>query len=188
MELQVINRNSSIMRIPLIKGIIITVWGVLALLLSQSSPYFLIKAFGILNLITGIMTMVFTFKHPQLKISQQWVLLEAVIELAAGVIFTFFINEASTFMYYVSIGILFIIILQFIYGYVLLNTGEFNLVNIFMRFLTLIGGIVIGVVIFSQVVSIYTAFLIIGAFSIVYGIINIQFGLSLNNAVLGHVK
>lgn len=188
MELQVINRNTSIMRIPLIKGITITVWGILALLLSQSSPYFLIKAFGILNLLTGIMTIVFSFQHPNLRISQQWVLLEAGIEMTAGIIFTFLINDAATFMYYVSIGILFIIILQFIYGYALLNTGEFNLINIFMRFLTLIGGIVIGVVIFSQVVSIHSAFLIIGIFSIVYGIINIQFGLSLNNAILGHVK
>lgn len=188
MELQLNNRHSDVARIPFVKGAIIIAWGVLALFLSQSSPYFLIKSFGVLNLVVGSLTIWYALRHLDLKISRQWLLLEAGVELVAGIVFTFVANTLADFVHYMGIGIFFIIILQFIYGYALLNSGEYNLVNLLMRFLTLFTGAIIGVALFSSMIPYDKAFLIIGLFSVLYGSINIQYGLQLKNAVLGKIK
>lgn len=189
MELQMKkNEHTNVMSIPLVKGAIITIWGILSVLLAQSAPLFLIKTFGILNLMAGVLTVWFTYKYPFLKISRQWLILEAGTEFAAGFVFTFLISTVPDFVYYISIGIFFIIILQFIYGYALLNSGEYNYWNIVIRFATLFMGSVIGVVLFTSVVTHTTAIVIVGIFSIIYGIINIQYGLQLKNSILGRIR
>jgi uncharacterized membrane protein HdeD (DUF308 family) len=194
MNSEIISGNSSnniqqpFLSIPLFKGVIIIIWGILALLLAQSQQMLLVRSFGILNFVTFLITLIFMLHYKHLAISDQWVKLEALVELTAGIIFTFMVDNISDFMYYISIGIIFIIILQFIYGYLLLNTGKYNMTNIVMRFLTLIAGVVISISIFANVISPSAAFVIIGLFSLLYGIINIHFGMSLQNAFLGHAK
>ncbi len=188
MELHLNNRHSDVTRIPFLKGAIIITWGLLALFLFQSAPFFLIKSFGVLNLIVGTLTVWYALRHLDLKISRQWLLLEAGVELVAGIVFTFIAATLNEFFHYMGIGIFFIIILQFIYGYALLNSGEYNLVNLMMRFLTLFTGAAIGIVLFSSMIPYDKAFLIIGLFSILYGSINIQYGLQAKNAVLGKIK
>jgi len=181
-------KQERIVSIPLLKGLIITLWGILALVLFQSAHIFLIRSFGILNLLVTILTIWFILQQPYLKISGQWLKLEAGIELAAGIVFTFLVHSSADFIYYISIGIFFIIILQFIYGYALLNTGVYNVANLVMRFITLLSGVVIGVTLFSGMVSFNQAFLVVGVFSIIYGIINIRYGLTLKSDVLGTIK
>lgn len=188
MELQSSKRYSYIMRIPFIKGLIILFWGIIALVLFNASPYLFIKAFGILNIVTGVLTLIFTQKFQFLKISKQWLALEAIIELVAGFVFTFLVTSVDVFLNYLSIGIFFIAFLQFIYGYTLLNSGQFNLINILTRFITLFGGIIVGVIIFRGNIPIETAVLIVGVFSVIYGIINIHYSMELKNAVLGELK
>lgn len=188
MELHLNKRHSDVARIPFLKGAIIVTWGVLALFLFHSAPYFLIKSFGVLNLVVGGLTVWYGMRHPDLKISRQWLLLEAAVELGAGIVFTFVVNTLAQFVDYVGMGIVFIIILQFIYGYALLNSGEYNLWNLLMRFFTLIIGAVIGVALFSSMISYGNAFIIIGLFSVLYGSINIQYGLQSRNVVLGEIK
>lgn len=188
MELQLNNRHSDVARIPFIKGIMIITWGTLALFLFQSSHFFLIKSFGLLNLLAGGLTIAYALMHADLKISRQWLLLEAGIELIAGIAFTFVVSTMPDFVYYVGIGILFIIILQFIYGYALLNSGEYNFMNILIRFATLFSGVIVGVAFFSQKISYDTALLIIGIFSLLYGSINVQYSLQLRNPVLGKIQ
>lgn len=188
MESQLKNKHSDVARIPFLKGIMIITWGTLALFLFQSSHLFLIKSFGLLNLLAGILTIVYALKHSDLKISRQWLMLEAVIELVAGIAFTFWVSGMPEFVYYVGIGILFIVILQFIYGYALLNSGEYNFLNILIRFATLFCGVFVGVAFFSQKVSYDTALLIIGIFSLLYGSINVQFSLQFRNPVLGKIQ
>jgi len=181
-------KQERIVSIPLLKGLIITLWGILALVLFQSAHIFLIRSFGILNLLVAMLTIWFILQQPYLKISGQWLKLEAGIELAAGIVFTFLVHSTADFIYYISIGIFFILILQFIYGYALLNTGVYNVANLVMRFITLLSGVVIGVTLFSGMVSFNQAFLVVGVFSIIYGIINIRYGLTLKSDVLGTIK
>lgn len=189
MELQMKKKeHTNVMSIPLVKGAIITIWGILSILLAQSAPLFLIRTFGILNLVVGVLTVWFTYKYPFLKISRQWLILEAGTEFAAGFVFTFLISTVPDFVYYISIGIFFIIILQFIYGFALLNSGEYNYWNIVIRFVTLFIGSVIGVVLFMSIVTYTTAIVIVGIFSIIYGIINVQYGLQLKNSILGRIR
>lgn len=182
------NRKPSILSIPLLKGIIIIIWGILALLLANSQQLFLIRSFGVLNIVTFVITVMFMLQYKHLVISDQWVKLEAIIEFMAGILFTFVIKNMEEFTLYISIGIIFIIMLQFIYGYMLLNSGKYNMPNIIMRFVTLIVGAIISIAIFAKVLSFSSVFIIIGLFSILYGIINIHFGLSLNNAIFGQAK
>lgn len=176
--------------IPFIKGIIITLWGILAILLSkvEMSSLFLIKSFGILNIIASVLTFIFAMKYYFLKITGQWMLLEFGTELLAGILITFWVTTPALFMQYISIGIFFIVILQFIYGYALLNTGEYNLWNLLMRFVTLFSGTIIGVALFTPIISFSTALIVIGFFSIIYGIIHLQFSYQMKNAVLGTMK
>ncbi len=182
------DKHGQIISIPLVKGLIITLWGILALVLCQSAHIFLIRSFGILNLLVATLTIWFIVQRPYLKISGQWLKLEAGIELAAGIVFAFLVHTPVDFIYYISIGIFFIIILQFIYGYALLNTGVFNISNLVMRFVTLMSGVVVGVTLFSGMVGFNQAFLVVGIFSFIYGIINIRYGLTLKSDVLGTIK
>jgi len=182
------DKHEKVTSIPLVKGLIIILWGILALVLFQSAHIFLIRSFGILNLLVAMLTLWFILQQPYLKITGQWLKLEAGIELAAGIVFTFLVHSTDDFIYYISIGIFFIIILQFIYGYALLNTGVYNVANLVMRFITLLSGVVIGVTLFSGMVGFSQAFLVVGVFSIIYGIINVRYGLTLKSDVLGTIN
>lgn len=188
MEIQLEKRQPNVMTLPILKGALIIFWGIMAIVLFQSSQIFLIKSFGVMNLIVGVMTLIFTLMHHEFRVSKQWLRLETVIELLAGVVFTFIVQTVNMFVEYMAYGIFFIIILQFIYGYALLNAGQFNLMNMLLRFLTLIAGAFVGVAIYSSKVSLEGALLIIGVFSIIYGVLNVQYGFQLKNAFLGKIK
>lgn len=188
MKIKLNDKHDQMISIPLAKGLIMTLWGILALVLFQSAHIFLIRSFGILNLLVALLTIWFIVQRPYLQISAQWLKLEAGIETAAGITFTFLVQEAADFIYFISIGIFFIIILQFIYGYALLNTGVYNVSNLVMRFVTLISGVIVGVTLFSGMIGYSQAFLIVGVFSIIYGIINIRYSLTLKSDVLGTIK
>ena len=182
------NPDSYISRIPFTKGMIITFWGIVSIFLFRQNHFLFIKAFGVLNLITAFLTILFTVKFSFLKISKQWLLLEAGIEIVAGFVCLFLADNTAEFLHYISIGIIFIVILQFTYGYALLMSGEFNLMNIIFRIITLIAGANISVLIFSQKLDTDIGFLIVGLFSVIYGIINMQYSVQLRNDVLGSIK
>lgn len=185
METQALNNKNIINELPILKGILIILWGFLAILIGANQPIFMIKTFGILNLISFVITMWFTYNHRHLKIAHQWLQLEGLVELIAGIVFVFFVPDMNTFMEYMGIGIMFIIMLQFIYGYLLVNTGKYNVTNIAMRVLTVIVGGILGVMIYTRMLSLDNAFIVMGLFSFVYGVVNIQFGLGMRNAILG---
>lgn len=188
MDIQLERKHVPVLILPVIKGALIIFWGIMAVVLFQSSPYFLMKSFGVMNLMAGCITLIFTLKYPHLQISNQWLKLETVVELVAGIVFTFLVSTPELFMRFMSYGIFFIIILQFIYGFALMNTGQFRLINTLLRFLTLIAGVVVGTAIFSNKVDIEGALLIIGIFSIIYGVLNVQYGFQLKNVFLGRIR
>lgn len=174
--------------LPIIKGILVILWGFLAILIGSNQVEFLIMTFGILNILAFIITMWYTYSNKHMKIAHQWLQLEGLVELIAGVVFLIFVKDTKTFMEYMGIGILFIITLQFIYGYLLLNTDRYNAPNIAMRIVTVILGGILGVMIFTRMLSIQTAFIVMGIFSFIYGIVNIQFGLGMKNIILGSAE
>lgn len=188
MDVQLEKNRINVLILPIIKGALIIFWGIMAIILFQSSPFFLMKSFGVMNLIAGCITLIFTLKHPQFKVSHQWMILETWIELLAGIVFTFIVQTPQMFMQYMSYGIFFIIILQFIYMYALMNSGRFNIINALLRFLTLIAGAIIGVAIYAQKVDLNVALFIIGVFSIIYGTLNVQQGFQMKNAFLGKIQ
>lgn len=188
MEIQLEKRQPNVMGLPILKGALVISWGIMAIVLFPTTPFFLMKSFGVMNLIAGVITLIFTLKHPDLRVSKQWMILETFIELFAGIMFTFIVQTVDTFIQYMTYGILFIVILQFIYGYALMNKGQFNMVNMLLRFLTLIVGVVVGLAIYSESVSLNSALLIIGVFSIIYGVLNVQYGFQMKNAFLGKIK
>lgn len=181
-------RPSAFLRIPFIKGVIIIMWGILALLFASTQQIWLVRSFGLLNFVVFIMTLVFILKNKHLEISTQWVTIEAAVELIAGIVFTFFVKDTDQFMYYMGGGIIFIVILQFVHGFNLLNSAKFNMTNFIMRFVVLIGGAIISISFLANIISVVGAFMVMGAFSLVYGMINIHFGISLNNAILGQAE
>lgn len=171
-----------------IKGILALVWGGMALFHNPLSDRFLILSFGLLNLLAAGLTLYYAYSNRHLRIAHQWLLLEGLVELSAGLAFTFFVSTASLFMLYMGYGIFFVVTLQFTYGYALLNMGKFELKNIALRFVSLLVGCHIAVALIGEMISSGTAFVVIGLFSLFYGVLNIQFAARLRNVVLGEVE
>ncbi|RYZ21891.1 MAG: hypothetical protein EOP49_46795 [Sphingobacteriales bacterium] len=170
------------------KGALAILWGVAALLGVLISPMPLIIAFGILNFAAAGLTLLYAYNNRHLEIAHQWLLLEGLVELAAGVVFTFFVPDVQHFIMYMSYGIIFIITLQFIYGYTLLLMERFSARNMLMRFISVLAGTVIGVGLLANVFSIVASLVMVGIFSIIYGVLNMQFAMKLRNVVLGKAE
>lgn len=172
-----------------IKGTLAVLWGVFALFAGvMSDPLILVYTFGVLNILAGILTLLFSLKNAHLSISKQWLLLESLVELAAGITFTFFVHDLQRFLLFMSYGILFIVIVQFIYGFTLLLADIFHAKNLIARFISLIVGCIIAVGLISGKFSSTASFVIIGGFSILYGILNAQFAYKLQNIIMGEAS
>jgi len=169
----------------LLKGLLAVVWGVTALWVGTISPTFLILSFGILNFMAGILTMMFANANKHLNISHQWLLLEGITEFIAGIVFTFLVVDAESFVTFLSFGIVFIVILQFIYGFVLTIANKFHPLNLVARFISLIAGAAAAIVVFSNILGTAGSIVMVGVFSMIYGLLNMQFALKLKNVIMG---
>lgn len=118
----------------------------------------------------------------------QWLILEAIVELAAGIAFTFFVKDISQFLFLMSFGILFVVLLQFMYGFVLALSEIVHVKNLVARVVSLVAGCVFSVCLISGAFSPTASFVIIGVFSIIYGILNGQFAYRLHNIFLGEAN
>jgi uncharacterized membrane protein HdeD (DUF308 family) len=170
------------------KGTLAIAWGIAALLGALINPMALIISFGILNLAAAVLTFMYAYNNRHLRIAHQWLLLEGIVELAAGIVFIFFVSDVQHFLQYMSYGIIFIVTLQFIYGFTLLLMERFRARNMIMRFVSVLVGTVISVGLLADVFSPVASFVMIGVFSIIYGILNMQFAVKLRNVVMGGVE
>ncbi len=170
------------------KGTLAIVWGVAALLGVLINPMALIISFGILNFAAAVLTFMYAYNNRHLEIAHQWLLLEGLVELAAGVVFTFFVPDVQHFITYMSYGIIFIITLQFIYGYTLLLMERFSPRNMLMRFVSVLVGTVIAVGLLANVFSVVASFVMVGVFSVIYGVLNVQFASRLKNVIMGKAE
>jgi len=171
-----------------IKGLIAAGWGIVAVFAVYAIPVELVFAFGVLNFVAAALTLAFAYNNRHLEISHQWLLLEGLVELAAGIVFTCFVDTLPQFITYMSYGILFVVTEQFIYGYTLILTGKFSVRNMAMRFASLLTGAVIAVALLANVFSPTVSLVVVGLFSILYGILNMQFAMKLKNVIMGHVS
>lgn len=171
-----------------LKGSLAIIWGIMALIFAAANKELLILSFGLLNLLACGLTLIHIIQHQHLKIAHQWLVLEGIIESAAAIVFLFFTNSTAEFLEYLCYGILFIVILQFIYGFFLVQANILNLKNMIARFISLLAGCVIAVGIFGSFIDHTGAFIVIGIFSIIFGILNVQFAYKLSNIILGKTK
>lgn len=171
-----------------VKGSLAIAWGVAALFCVFINPMALIISFGILNLAAAILTFIYAYNNRHLRIAHQWLLLEGLVELAAGIVFLFFVPDLQHFLLYMSYGIIFIVTLQFIYGYTLLLMERFRPQNMLMRFVSVLVGTVISVGLIAEVFSPVASFIMVGVFSIIYGILNMQFAVKLRNVIMGEME
>lgn len=186
MQHQVKTRQNNLL---VAKGILAIIWGIFALFVSLiNNPLVLVYSFGALNIIAGVLTLLFSMRNTHLDMSKQWLLLESLVELAAGITFVFFVHDIERFLLFLSYGILFIVIVQFIYGFVLVMGEVFHAKNLVARLISLIVGCVIAVGLLSGRFSITASFIIIGIFSIIYGILNTQFAYKLQNIIMGEAS
>lgn len=185
MQRDVVSRQNNLL---LFKGVLAIIWGVTALLSTVINDMVLVYGFGALNLIAALLTFGYAYTNRHLKISHQWLILEGIVELAAGIVFLMMVNSVAGFVQLMSYGIIFVVTLQFMYGFVLVLRNQMQPVNLVARFASVIAGTVISVGLMSQVFSITLSFLVIGLFSILYGILNIQFSMKLRNVVMGHAE
>jgi len=167
------------------KGVLAIVWGAIAVFAAFLIPMGLVVAFGILNFVAAGLTLAYAYNNRHLKISHQWLLLEGMVELAAGLVFTFFVSSLAQFISYMSYGIIFIVTLQFIYGYTLILTGRFSAQNMLMRFVSVLAGTIIAVGLLANVFTPGVSLIVVGLFSILYGILNMQFATKLRNVIMG---
>jgi uncharacterized membrane protein HdeD (DUF308 family) len=171
-----------------VKGSLAIAWGIAALFCVFIDPMALVISFGILNLAAALLTFVYAYNNRHLRIAHQWLLLEGLVELAAGVVFLFFVADVQHFILYMSYGIIFIVTLQFIYGFTLLLMERFRPQNMIMRFVSVLVGTVIAVGLIAQVFSPVASFVMVGVFSIIYGALNMQFAAKLRNVIMGRVE
>jgi len=170
------------------KGVIAIVWGIAAVTCSFFMPMLLIVSFGILNFVAAGLTLTYAYNNRHLEIAHQWLLLEGLVELVAGIVFTFMVSNVAQFISYMSFGIIFIITLQFIYGYALILKGKFSAQNMTMRFASVLAGTLIAVALMANAFSVNTSLIVVGLFSILYGTLNMQFASKLKNVIMGHVE
>lgn len=171
-----------------IKGILAIVWGVAALLPVVFDSRTLILGFGILNLAAAVLTFLYISRNRHLEISHQWLLIEGLIELAAGITFTFIVNKPALFVQFMSYGIIFLVFLQFIYGYSLLTNNRLNIANMAARFVNCIIGTLVAIILMTNVWGTAVSIMLIGGFSILFGILNAHFARKMRNLLLGRTE
>lgn len=172
----------------LFKGFLAIAWGIMALIAASGHVMVLTYAFGALNIIAGVLTFLYAYRNKHLKISHQWLLMEGIVEIIAGIVFLFFVPDINTFILYMSYGIMFIVIVQFIYGYFLLMTNVLHAKNLIARFVSLIAGSVVSIALLTNTLGTTWSLVIIGLFSILYGILNAQFAVKLRNIIMGEAE
>ncbi len=182
MEKTKVTRQNNIL---VAKGSLAVIWGIAALFCMWINPMVLITSFGILNLAAALLTLLYAFNNKHLRIAHQWLILEGMVELVAGVVFLFFVPNMAYFLQYMSYGIIFIVTLQFIYGYTLLLMNRVHPKNMVARFVSLLAGVVFSVGLLGNIFNPIASFVLIGIFSIIYGLLNIQFAIKLRNIILG---
>lgn len=170
------------------KGTIAIIWGVAALISSYFIPMLLVVSFGVLNFVAAALTLIYAYNNRHLEIAHQWLLLEGLVEIVAGFVFTFVVKDVPQFISYMSFGIVFIITLQFIYGYALILKGRFSPQNMMMRFASVAAGTIISVALMANVFSAGVSLIVVGLFSILYGALNMQFATKLRNVIMGPAK
>ncbi len=170
------------------KGSLAIAWGIAALLGAIINPMALVFTFGLLNIAAAVLTFTYAYNNRHLKIAHQWLLLEGTVELLAGIVFAFVVRSVPQFIEYMSYGIIFIITLQFMYGYTLLLKNVVNPRNMAARFGSVILGTIISVGLLAHVFSLTFSFIVIGIFSIFYGMLNMQFAVKLRNVILGKTE
>ena len=99
-------RQSSLL---VMKGAIAITWGVAALICSYFIPMLLVVSFGILNFVAAALTLIYAYNNRHLEIAHQWLLLEGLVEVIAGFVFTFVVKDIPQFISYMSFGIVFIL-------------------------------------------------------------------------------
>ncbi len=167
------------------KGMLAIIWGILALIFAVHNKNFLITSFGLLNLIACSFTLLYVYLNYHLKIAHQWLILEGLVEGTAGVLFMFFTYSTTQFLEYLAFGILFVVVLQFVYGFYLLIANILHLKNLMARVISLLVGGLLAIGLLGELVSSTTAFIMVGIFSIIFGILNIQFAYKLQNIIMG---
>lgn len=172
----------------LAKGLLAIIWGIAALIAASSHALALIYAFGALNIVAGMLTFFYAYRNKHLKISHQWLLMEGIVEMIAGVVFLFFVRDINTFILYMSYGIMFIVIVQFIYGYFLLMTNVLHAKNLIARFASLIAGSVVSIALLTNTLGTTWSLVIIGIFSLLYGVLNAHFAIKLRNIIMGEAE
>lgn len=185
MERTEVTRQNNLLAV---KGGLAVAWGVAALFCALMNPMTLIVSFGILNIAAAVLTFIFAYNNKHLQIAHQWLLLEGLVELAAGTVFLFFVPDVQHFILYMSYGIIFIVTLQFIYGFTLLLMERFKAKNMLMRFVSVLVGTVISVGLLARVFSPVASFVMVGIFSIIYGLLNMQFATKLRNVIMGQAE
>lgn len=176
-------------KLLVIKGALAVIWGIFALfVVLLKNPLILVYSFGVLNILAAILTFAFTIQNAHFRKSRQWLFLEAIVELAAGITFSFFIKDIPHFLLFMSYGILVIVLVQFMYGFVLAMSEIFHPKNLVARLVSLIVGCVISVGLVSGAFGPVASFVIIGAFSIIYGVLNAQFAYTLHNIFMGEAN
>ena len=159
----------------LIEASLALLWGIYAIVVNTGMPEQLIKSFGVLNIVASLLTFAFLNANRKEALPNQWLMIEAIVELVAGVVFLLMVTSLDQFRTYFSYGIVFIAFLQFIYGYTLLMGAKRNTVNILVRFAVSIAGMFLFLLLYSDVWGLTTSIVVIGLFSILYGLVNAYF-------------
>ncbi len=163
----------------MIEASLALLWGIFAIVVNTGMPEPLIKTFGVLNIAASLLSFVFLNANRKEPLPHQWLMIEAMVELVAGVVFLLMVTSLEQFRVYFSYGIVFIAFLQFIYGYTLLMSGRRNTVNILIRFGVSIAGMFLFLLLYTNVWGLTTSIVVIGIFSILYGLANAYFSSSL---------
>jgi len=164
------------------------IWGVIALLSFLVADNVLIFSFGLLNIIASVLTFSYININRHLEITHQWLFIEGLIELAAGIVFMFFVKDLAHFIAYMGYGIVFIVFEQFFYGLMLLSGKKLNIGNTISRFVIAIAGAMVALLLISNVAGTSGSLAIIGGFSVLFGILNAHFALKYDSLVLGKTE
>lgn len=172
----------------LIKGVVEILWGAAAIIMALTDPVPIIVSFGLVNIVASALTFAYARVNKHLEISHQWLFIEGIVELAAGVLFTFLIHDLHNYVQWMGYGIVFIVFLQFIYGYFTLTTNRVNALNMISRFVNCLVGTMVALILISNLWGLTGSLILIGGFSIVFGLLNSHFALKFNSIFMGKTE
>lgn len=172
----------------LIKGVIEILWGVAAIIMALTDPVPIIVSFGLVNIVASALTFAYAGINKHLEISHQWIFIEGMVELAAGALFIFLIHDLHNYVQWMGYGIVFIVFLQFIYGYFMLTSNRVNVANMISRFVNCLVGTMVALILISNLWGLTGSLILIGGFSVVFGILNSHFALKFGNIIMGKTE